>query len=471
MKWIVLIVLISFTFADGVFVLTDDNFEQTINEKKVVMVKFYAPWCGHCKKMAPEYIKLAQQVKESNEDIVIAELDATVHTKAGAKYEVKGYPKLKLFVDGVPIDYEGERTSDSILRFIRKKSQPASVELKSQEEIKRKTEIKGRRCILISDNPEHLKGYMSTARIMEKFSFFHTSEELGKTVFPEITKPSVVVLRDFGQQQLIYEGPIDSDKLANFLKKNQDDDVVDLDSDLTNEIFEKRTKKAVMLIYGDKIDEKLEKIFKAFAISKKSDEFLFVKVTNTDEQGQRIIKYFGIEPKEFPLIEILDYKSGSPIRYRFEGQFRLQQLEKFMDKYHKKELKRFMKSEPLPEKNPGPVFKVVGINFKKEVIDNDNDVLVKFYAEWCGHCKRLIPIYEEVAEQLKKNTKLKLMEIDGTKNDVEGVITKSYPTIFFFPAGKKDEPIKYDKQRTKEDFIQFLKEKATNPIELHKQDL
>jgi protein disulfide-isomerase A1 len=414
---------------------------------------------------------LAEEVRKSKEDFVIAELDATAHKKTALKYEVEGYPTLKLFVDGVPINYEGERTSDNILRFIRKKSQPALVELKSEEEIKEKIEIKGRHCILVSDNPEDLKSYKSVARIQDKFSFFHTSKELGNAVFPELTEPSVVILRDFGEKKVTYNGPIDSDKFAAALKELQDDVIADFDNNAMNEIFEKRTKKAVMLIYGDKIDEEVEKMFRAFATSKKSEEFLFVKLTNTDEQGQRIIKYFAIEPTEFPLIEILDYKSGAPVRYRFEGEFKLAELEEFMNKYYKKELKRFLKSESLPEKNPGPVFKVVGINFKEEVIDNDNDVLVKFYAEWCGHCKRLAPIYEEVAEELKGNVKIKLVEVDATKNDVEGVIIKSFPTIFFFPAGKKDEPIKYDKQRTKEDFIQFLKEKATNSIELPKQDL
>ena len=57
-----------------VFVLTEDNFDAVVNGKRNVMVKFYAPWCGHCRALAPIYIEVAEAA--AAEDVVIAELDA-----------------------------------------------------------------------------------------------------------------------------------------------------------------------------------------------------------------------------------------------------------------------------------------------------------------------------------------------------------------------------------------------------------
>lgn len=73
-KYLLLLCIPVLVFS-GVFQLNDQNFDETISSHKYVMVKFYAPWCGHCKNMAQDYIKLAELTKDN--DIVIAEIDAT----------------------------------------------------------------------------------------------------------------------------------------------------------------------------------------------------------------------------------------------------------------------------------------------------------------------------------------------------------------------------------------------------------
>ena len=109
--------------ANGVSALTNDNFEEFVKTHPYVFVKFFAPWCGHCKKMAESYAGLAQKINESGQDLVIAEVDATVHPALATKYGVKGYPTLKFFYNGEPIDYNGEREADAIENWIQKKSE------------------------------------------------------------------------------------------------------------------------------------------------------------------------------------------------------------------------------------------------------------------------------------------------------------------------------------------------------------
>lgn len=64
-------------------------------------------------------------------------------------------------------------------------------------------------------------------------------------------------------------------------------------------------------------------------------------------------------------------------------------------------LEAYMKSEPIPESNDAPVKVAVAKNFDEIVTNNEQDTLVEFYAPWCGHCKKLAPVYDELGEKVK----------------------------------------------------------------------
>jgi len=106
-----------------VVVLTDANFDYVVNGDMNVLVKFYAPWCGHCKSLAPIWEKAATSLARE-EEIIIAKLDAeNAGSKATAeKFKVTGYPTLKFFPKGStePIDYSSGRTEEAILEFVNK---------------------------------------------------------------------------------------------------------------------------------------------------------------------------------------------------------------------------------------------------------------------------------------------------------------------------------------------------------------
>lgn len=103
----------------AVQVLTDASFEDVVGQNKHVFVEFYAPWCGHCKRLAPHWETLAEAFKDEP-SVVIAKVDATVEKEMPKKYKVSGYPTLLFFPAGSsePIPYQGARTPEALVDFV-----------------------------------------------------------------------------------------------------------------------------------------------------------------------------------------------------------------------------------------------------------------------------------------------------------------------------------------------------------------
>jgi protein disulfide-isomerase A6 len=117
--------LLSVNAASSVIDLIPDNFDDIVLKSgKPALVEFFAPWCGHCKNLAPIYEELAASFAHAGEKVTIAKVDADENKSLGRRFDVKGYPTLKWF-DGVsekPIDYNSGRDIESLTSFITEKT-------------------------------------------------------------------------------------------------------------------------------------------------------------------------------------------------------------------------------------------------------------------------------------------------------------------------------------------------------------
>ncbi|KAJ3021186.1 hypothetical protein HKX48_009020 [Thoreauomyces humboldtii] len=122
-----LVLLFSVVRADNshVVTLTADNFDEIIDGSRPALVEFYAPWCGHCKTLAPIYEELGTAYAHATKDVIIAKVDADDHKSLGSRFGVQGFPTLKWFPKGKASDpepYEQGRDLDSLVKFVDEKA-------------------------------------------------------------------------------------------------------------------------------------------------------------------------------------------------------------------------------------------------------------------------------------------------------------------------------------------------------------
>mmetsp|Transcript_16559 Transcript_16559/g.39398 ORF Transcript_16559/g.39398 Transcript_16559/m.39398 type:complete len:201 (+) Transcript_16559:908-1510(+) len=191
---------------------------------------------------------------------------------------------------------------------------------------------------------------------------------------------------------------------------------------------------------------------------------IFVTV---DAKEQPVIDFFGISQDAFPTAFIVRLTDAGPQKYSHpDGTPSVASLKTFADDFLADKLEVYIKSEPVPE-NQGPgVQVIVGKNFQEIVMNSEKDVLVEFYAPWCGHCKQLEPIWNKLGEEYAEVETITIGKMDATANDPPPHINlQGFPTIILFPASNKLRHHTFEGGTRKlKDFRKFLKKKASLPF-------
>ncbi|CAL5987693.1 Protein_disulfide isomerase [Hexamita inflata] len=123
-----------FVISQQVIKLSNETFG---NFSKPTIVKFYAPWCGHCKELAPKYEELATLSEQLN--VIVAEVDCTEEADICSHENVEGFPTIKLFDGEKVFDYDGEREVPALSKWITDMQKPILV-YESMEDLKKRAE-------------------------------------------------------------------------------------------------------------------------------------------------------------------------------------------------------------------------------------------------------------------------------------------------------------------------------------------
>merc|ERR1712241_1426242 len=354
--------------------------------------------------------------------------------------------------------YNGGRTADTIVTWLEKKTGPAAKSLDSVDAAK----------AFVDDNDiavvgffkdgasEAAKAFLATADSLDDYPFGMTADD---AVFSEykVEKDNVVIFKKFDEGRNDLEGEVTEEALAKFISGNALPLVVEFNQDTAQKIFSGDVKSHLLMFLSASSEDFTAKTDIARGIAKDyKGEMLFVTINTDEEDHKRIMEFFGMDESELPSMRIIKLEEDMS-KYKPENKdLTDENIRSFIKQYLDGSLKAHLMSEEIPEDwDKEPVKVLVGKNFEDVAKDTNKDVLVEFYAPWCGHCKQLAPTWDKLGEKYKDSETVVIAKMDSTANELEDVKVQGFPTIKLFKKGD-NKVIDYNGERTLSGLVKFI---------------
>ncbi|XP_075501495.1 protein disulfide-isomerase-like [Primulina tabacum] len=456
---------------EKVLTLDHSNFSDVVEGHDFIVVEFYAPWCGHCKALAPEYEKAASVLSSHEPPIVLAKIDASEESnrELATEYQIQGFPTIKILRNGGKSiqEYKGPREADGIVGYLKKQVGPASAEINSVEDAG--SLIDDQSVFIVGVFPkfsgEEFENFTALSeKLRSDYAFGHTLSSKFIPRGESVSKPTLRLLKPFDELVVDFQD-FQVDGMEKFIEESTIPIVTLWTSDpnshtYVSKFFNGGNDKAMLFVNFSTEHDAFQSIYKDVAASYKGKGISFL--LGDIDAGQGAFEYFGLKLEHAPLLIIQKAKGQKYLNANIKPD----QIGSWVKDYANGLVKPFIKSGPIPEVNDEPVKVVVTASLEDMVFNSGKNVLLEFYAPWCGHCQKLAPILEEVAISFEKDSDVLIAKLDATVNDVpnDSFEVRGFPTIYFRSASGNLS--QYDGDRTKEDIIQFIQNNRDKPAGL-----
>merc|ERR1712036_47702 len=303
---------------------------------------------------------------------------------------------------------------------------------------------------------EAAKAFLEVAGGMDDLKFALGNADIAAE--HKVEGDAVVLFKKFDEgRNDLTEGLTDVEGVTKFVASNSLPLVVDFNQETAQKIFSGEIKSHLLAFLSAKADSYADDVnmLKSIAVENKG-KILFVSIDTDEEDHKRILEFFGMKEDELPGMRAIKLGEDMAKFKPDSDAIELENIKAFVAKFLAGELKQHLMSEEIPEDWDKEGVKVlVGKNFHDVAMDAAKDVLVEFYAPWCGHCKQLVPVWDKLGEKYKAHASIVIAKMDSTANELEEIKVQGFPTIKLIKAGT-NEIIDFDGERTEAGFVKFL---------------
>jgi len=419
--------------------LNDTNMTDAMKKYDIIYMCFYATWSQESLTFLPEYVNISRYAEENKLDVKFARIDVAECEHISDDFKLEEYPTIYLVIKEQKYFYQGEKTREGLLKFIRRKQNNDVYEVKALDEIQEY--VKNSSLVLLS-TLRH--GETVLYQSFLNYSKTALNIEFLKCITDECVKEyrqDIVLFKKFDEKinkytidvGLISEAKIDSVKefvgafaieVGGILTNVQIDMMFEYKKTLLfyfrNSSLEEQTK-------NDKLIKELGKDFR------KKNIYTCVSDIEGSPIFENVAKTFVMVPQDLPAILLYKVKSNSPnempyiysLRPIKKEQMTKEYINDYIDQINNKKIKNDLYSEPpLKDYNVNGLKYIIGRNYDKDVIEEKNNVLINFIEEnmYCPECFTLLDIMRNLTKKYTvEDKKIVFSYMDVGRNQPRGI--------------------------------------------------
>jgi len=481
----------------AVKMLDSSNFDKLVgNAGQLALVEFYAPWCGHCKQLAPEYVKAAELLKGF---VDVYAIDASDESNAGIarSQQIQGFPTIKLFNGLKVIPYASGASAKEIADFAMKYvNNVKTLTSKNYKKWLKKKDLV--RVMLFTKKADAGEFYNILSKKFDGHALFgmvRKDKKIAKKFKVSYSDKNTILVFEKGSKEPIwYMGGMRKLPFKKFLMKYIPEVKPDKDDFLPKVLDEScwqatcKKKGLCVVMISNHDEEESERVHDSVMEAQEETDsaslFGWVQIDGVVHREWCTAVFGGGMNWDLPQVVVISTVKNMYAQYF--GSYSHHTISSFVsgiltgstrtakisaeeipqlptDTTHckvpekkKKKKKSKGKSGTGPGYGSDLLVTLTSENFQQEILDSPKPAIVEFYAPWCGHCKNLAPHYAKAATKLNGMVTFGVVDCTTQEELCGEYSIEGFPTLKTFEM-EADTPADYQGPREAKGIAKYAK--------------